>query len=245
MRGVDYEFMFNIEEKFWWYTGMRRITDTLLADQLRANGLKILDAGCGTGMNLVHFGNAGHSAFGFDFASEAIARARRRGLANITRASITQIPYLSESFDLAYSFEVIDEVPDIGKALAELNRVLKPGGYLLLRLPAFDWLHSPHDVDIGTLHRFTLKEMREKLETAGFEIESATYANCLLFPIVAIRRLLKRLGIGGGTDTKPMPAGLQWLDPIFLSMLKIEAEIIGRGGSLPFGLSAIVLARKL
>ena len=244
MRGVDYEFMFNIEEKFWWYAGMRQITDTILADQLRATGLKILDAGCGTGMNLVHYGNARHSAVGFDFASEAISRARRRGLANIARASVTHIPFPSKAFDLAYSFEVIDEVPDIGQALAELNRVLKPGGHLLLRLPAFNWLHSGHDVDIGTLHRFTLKEMREKLEAAGFEVQRATYANCLLFPMVAIRRLLKRVGIGGGTDTKPMPPGLQWLDPIFLSMLKIEAGIIGRGGSLPFGLSAIVLARK-
>ena len=244
MRGVDYEFMFNIEEKFWWYAGMRRITDTVLAKQLHAGSLKILDAGCGTGMNLMHYGNLGNLSFGFDFASEAISRARRRGLGRIARASVTDIPYASGVFDLAYSFEVIDEVADVDRALAELKRVLKPGGFLLLRLPAFDWLRSSHDVDIGTVHRFTLTEMKEKLKHAGFEVQRATYANCLLFPLVAVRRLLKRVGIGGGTDTKPMPVGLQWLDPIFLSLLKAEAGIIGRGRSLPFGLSAIVLARK-
>jgi len=245
MRGVDYEYMFNIEENFWWYAGMRRIADTLLAELLDANGLKILDAGCGTGMNLVHFGNAGHSTFGFDFSSEALSRARRRGLGKLARASVTGIPYPPEAFDLAYSFEVIDEVVNIESALSELNRVLKPGGYLLLRLPAFDWLRSSHDDDIGTLHRFTLAEMKEKLTQSGFAVQRATYANCLLFPLVALRRLLKRVGIGSGTDTKPMPAGLQWLDPIFLSTLKIEAAILRAGGSLPFGLSAIVLAKKV
>jgi len=244
MRGVDYEYMFNIEETFWWYAGMRRITDTLVGGPLQSGPLKILDAGCGTGMNLVHFGRAGHTTFGFDFAVEAIAKARRRGLRKIARASVTDIPYPSEVFDLVYSFEVIDEVADVDRALSELHRVLKPGGYLLLRLPAFDWLRSSHDVDIGTLHRFTLAEMKERISRAGFSVRRATYANCLLFPLVAVRRILKRAGIGSGTDTKPMPAGLQWLDPIFHSLLKAEARVIGSGASLPFGLSAIVLAQK-
>jgi SAM-dependent methyltransferase len=70
-------------------------------------------------------------------------------------------PVSRGQFDLAYSFEVIDEVSDSDRAIRELYRVLKPGGCLLLRLPAFDWLRSSHDTDIGTLHRYTLAEMEE------------------------------------------------------------------------------------
>jgi len=245
MRDVDYEFLFNIEEHFWWFVSMRRITDTILATQLQNGRLLVLDAGCGAGFNLLHFEKAGHSIFGFDYAREAVAAVQRRGFGKLARASITEIPYPSDTFDLAYSFEVIDEVSDSDRAIRELYRVLKPGGSLLLRLPAFDWLRSSHDADIGTLHRYTLGEIEEKLRLAGFHIRRSTYANSLLFPVVVVRRFLKHIGIGGGTDTKPLPAGLQWLDPIFRTVLGIEARLIEWNFRLPFGLSAICYAEKV
>ena len=245
MRDVDYEFLFNIEEHFWWFVSMRRITDTILASQLQNGRLSVLDAGCGTGFNLLHFEKAGHSIFGFDYAREAVSAVHRRGFRRIARASITEIPYASDTFDLAYSFEVIDEVSDSDRAIRELYRVLKPGGSLLLRLPAFDWLRSSHDADIGTLHRYTLGELEEKVRLAGFRVRRSTYANSLLFPVVVVRRFLKHLGIGGGTDTKPLPPWLQWLDPIFRTVLGIEARLIGWNFRLPFGLSAICYAEKV
>jgi SAM-dependent methyltransferase len=245
MRDVDYEFLFNIEEDFWWFVAMRHITDTILAQQLQNGNLKVLDAGCGTGFNLLHFEKAGYSAYGFDFAPEAVSAVRRRGFAKVVRASITEIPYPSDTFDLAYSFEVIDEVDDSDRAIRELYRVLRPGGNLLLRLPAFDWLRSSHDADIGTRHRYTIGEMEEKLKRAGFRIRCSTYANSLLFPVVVVRRFLKHLGIGGGTDTKPLPSSLKWLDPVFRSILNLEAGLIRRNMRLPFGLSAICYAEKI
>lgn len=219
--------------------------DTIVARELQ-NGTKvILDAGCGTGFNLRHFEESGHSPFGFDFSPDAIAGVHRRGIRKAARASITEIPYASETFDLAYSFEVIDEVSDSDRAIRELYRVLKPGGCLLLRLPAFDWLRSSHDTDIGTVHRYTLAEMEEQLKRAGFTIRRSTYANCLLFPVVVARRFLKHLGIGGGTDTKPLPTGLKWLDPVFRMVLSLEAGLIAHNVRLPFGLSAICYAQKV
>ena len=244
MRGVDYEFLFNIEEHYWWFVAMRRITDTLLHEELRNRNLKILDAGCGTGINLLHFENAGHWAAGFDFAPEAVAAVRRRDFEKVARASISEIPFPADSFDLAYSFEVIDEVADVDRAVGELYRVLKPGGHLLLRLPAMEWLRSSQDADIGTLHRFTLREIEAMLERAGFTVIRSTYSNCLLFPVVVIRRFLKHFGIGSGTDTKPLPKGLGWLDPVFRSLLSLEAGVLRWNVRIPFGLSVISYAQK-
>jgi len=108
-----------------------------------------------------------------------------------------------------------------------------------------EWLRSSHDADIGTLHRYTLREIEEILRRAGFTVRRSTYANCLLFPVVVIRRLLKQFGIGSGTDTKPLPKGLGWLDPVFRSLLGLEAVFIRWNIRIPFGLSAICYARKL
>ena len=78
----------------------------------------------------------------------------------------------------------------------------------------------------------------------GFETRLATYANTFLFPVVLLRRTLKKLGVGRGTDVKPLPRGLGWIDPIFCKVMSAEAPILAARRSLPFGLSVICCARK-
>ena len=130
------------------------------------------------------------------------------------------------------------------KAIGEMHRVLKPGGSLFIRVPAFEWLRSSHDADLHTLHRFTLAELRAKLNRTGFKVRLGTYANSFLFPVVIVHRFLKRFGIGSGTDVKPLPAGLGWTDPIFRNVLASEAAVLRLNGRLPFGLSVIAYAGK-
>jgi hypothetical protein len=123
-------------------------------------------------------------------------------------------------------------------------RVLKPEGLLFIRVPAFEWLRSSHDTDLHTFHRFTRAELEQKLIRAGFAVERSTYANSFLFPVVVLRRLLKHIGIGRGTDVRPLPAGLGWMDGMFRAILLREANVFKVGGRLPFGLSVICYARK-
>jgi SAM-dependent methyltransferase len=246
VRSEDYEYLYNIEETYWWFVAMRRITDAIISSEIPARPLVVLDAGCGTGYNIHHFESKGHTVFAFDLAEEAIARVRRRGLRKICRASAAQIPFASDKFDLALSFEVMDELSldKAQDAFREIHRVLKPGGSFFVRLPAFEWMRSTHDDDIQTVHRYTSGELRGMLRGAGFEVRFSSYANALLFPVVLLKRSLKKIGIGRGTDTKPLPRGLQWIDPIFRSALGVEARVLGARRSLPFGLSVICLARK-
>jgi len=246
MQAHDFEDLYNLEEHFWWFVAMRRITDTVIQHDLQRPSLDILDAGCGTGYNIQHYEKQGHRVFSFDVSADALAGVRKRGARKVCQASITQIPYHNESFGLVVSFEVVDQLQADGAlaALKEMHRVLKPGGSLFVRLPAFEWMRSSHDADIATAHRYTRPEVVELLQLAGFEIRLVSYANMLLFPVVLLKRSLKRFGIGRGSDVKPLPVGLRWVDGIFRSLLASEARLLSANQSLPFGLSVIANAKK-
>lgn len=248
MRTEDFELLYKLEENYWWFVGMRKITDTIVAPLVRDGArLRILDAGCGTGFNLRHYeSNGRHDVYGLDIAPEAVGGVRNRGFRKITQASVTEIPFRSETFDLVFSFDVVCQVPpDISeRGITEMHRVLKPRGALFIRVPAFEWLRSSHDEDLHTFHRFTRCELVDKLSRAGFDVRWSSYANGFLFPVIVLRRLLKHIGIGRGTDVRPLPSGLGWLDPIFRGLLLKEAEIFKSGKRLPFGLSVICYAKK-
>src|SRR5207302_687952 len=97
---------YQLEEKYWWFAAMRQITDTIAAHNLQQPNLRILDAGCGTGFNLGYYAaKNSHDVYGLDIADAALAHVRRRGFRNITQASIADIPFKSETFDLVFSFE--------------------------------------------------------------------------------------------------------------------------------------------
>jgi SAM-dependent methyltransferase len=246
VRTADFEYLFNLEEHYWWFVAMRRITDAIVAPDLERKDLKILDAGCGTGYNLQHYARSGQHVFALDIAPEAIDAVRARGFRNVCQASVTAIPYKSETFDLAFSFDVLEQFSlKLGEeTIREMHRVLKPGGAVFVRAPAFDWMRSSHDDDLRSERRYTRTELVKLLRDAGFQVQLATYANTFLFPVALVTRSLKALGIGRGTDVKPLPQALRWIDPIFCSILGGEASILGAHHTFPFGLSVICYGHK-
>lgn len=247
MRAEDFDLLYSLEEKYWWFVAMRQITDTVVSPQLSLAHLRILDAGCGTGFNLLHYASTrGRDVYGLDLTMDALQWVRKRGFTKVAQASAADIPFASETFDLVFSFDVLQQMPPKldEQAIREMLRVLKPGGHLFVRVAAFEWLRSSHDEELDTVHRFTRSEMQERLSGAGFDVEWSSYANGFLFPVIIIRRFLKRLGIGAGTDVRPLPWGLGWLDSMFRRILSAEASWFGQGRHLPFGLSVICYARK-
>ena len=247
MRAEDFDLLYKLEEHYWWFVAMRQITDAIASSQLQIPNLRMLDAGCGTGFNLGYYGSAaGRDVYGLDVTMDALEWVRKRGFEKITQASVTDIPFGSGSFDLVFSFDVLPQVPlkMDEPAIREMHRVLKPNGYLFVRAAAYEWLRSSHDEELHTMHRFTRPELVQKLTRAGFEVEWSSYANGFLFPVILMRRFLKHAGIGKGTDVRPLPRGLGWLDSIFRNVLSREADWFKSGRSLPFGLSVICYARK-
>jgi SAM-dependent methyltransferase len=247
MHEQDFELLYQLEENYWWFPAMREITDAIATSDLKQSSLRILDAGCGTGFNLGYYAKAdGHDVYGLDLADAALKHVRKRGFHKAAQGSIAEIPFKSETFDLVFSFEVVTQTPYEmhDSELREMHRVLKPGGHLFIRVPAFMWLWSSHDEELEVRYRYTRDELAKRIKDAGFIVEWTSYANGFLFPIILLRRFLKRVGIGGGTDVKPLPQGLGWLDGIFRRTLASEARWFKSGRKLPFGLSLICYARK-
>ena len=225
---------------------MRRIVDDLMRQHL-VNGatgpLKILDAGCGTGGQLQQLEQFGQVT-SFDFEARAAEMFASRQPGRILVASTDAIPFADQSFDIVTSFDVVCQLESPGDevALAELARVLKPGGGLILRVPAFQALYGPHDVTLHTKHRYSTAEMAAKLESAGLRVVHTTYANTILFPVAAVRRTLARIR-GKKAEESDVRAVPEPLNKLLTAVLSAEAQILKRS-SLPFGLSVIALAKK-
>lgn len=247
MNPEEYEVMYRVEDSLWWYVGMQAITRAVLERFYprdgQARSLRILDAGCGTGGVLKYLTDYGQ-AMGFDFAAEALALCRKRNLSNLARASINELPYADASFDVVTSFDVICEraVPDDVRALRECARVLRPGGRLILRLPAYGWLHGRHDEAVHIRHRYTTAEISRKLNQAGLRAEWQSYANMFLFPLAVAKRALERLAPPrqSGSD---LTIDFGVANHVFRIILSAEAPLVARIG-LPFGLTVVAVGRK-
>ncbi len=253
MKSQDYADLYALEENFWWFTGMREITGALLDPFCaRAGDRLILDAGCGTGGNiswLARYARNG-KVIGIDLAAEALTFCAVTQQGSLVRASTTALPFADSSFDLVTSFDVLVQLPGERadeQAMREIYRVLRPGGVAFVRVAAYEWMRSGHDEALATQRRYTLGALTEKMANAGFTLRRTTYANSLLLPAAAVRRLVfKRVGLAdSGSDVKPLPPGLGWLDRAFTNALSGEARILKNPrASLPAGLSAICIAEK-
>src|ERR1700722_10013270 len=162
MESNEYGVMFRVEETHWWYRALHRlIFDTLERELPDWRTKAVLDAGCGTGAILKQLGNPDMNV-GVDLAGEAISFCRQRGLNNVRVSDICALPFPDASFDAVICSSVLYHrwVKDVSAALRELGRVLRPGGLLVVNVPAFSFLRSAHDEAVMTAQRFQKNEIR-------------------------------------------------------------------------------------
>src|SRR5262249_44151658 len=140
--------------------------------------------------------------YGIELAAEGIDFCRKRGLERLVQGSVSALPYASGSFDIALSLDVLYHraVPDDEAAARELARVLRPGGLLILNLPAYDRLRGAHDEAIHTARRYCRRRVVCLLSAAGLKPVRVAYWNSLLLPAAAASRLLSRLRPGPSTS---------------------------------------------
>jgi len=247
MEEIEYDKMFQVEDNYFWYRNLRAVIDTTLKPILNSlPGNYVLDGGCGTGALLSYLKRFPQfHIFGLDYSLRALNFTSQRHVNTpLLQGSVSTLPYKSETFALITSMDVLQhEAVDQNKALAEFHRVLMPGGYLLMNLPANRHLFSSHDVAVKTVRRYNRRQVTGLLRQYGFEIVRSTYWNTVLFPWLALIRLIKK----GKAHAVHVESDLGKINPLvnsFLYGLLGLERLFLHVGNFPFGLSVFVVARK-
>lgn len=244
MEITEYKNIYENEKNHFFYVSTHQLIASLI-DSFAAGkkrNLKILDAGCGTGLlakKLQKFGDV----TGVDFSMEALYFAKKRGV-RVKKSSVEKLPFEKNVFDIVLSIDVIasksiknDLIP-----LAEFYRVLKSGGILILRVSANKWLRLIHDKHVHLSHRYEKRELHEKLSKVGFIVEKLSFVHSILFPLIALKHLWEKILRPSATKS-----AIGEINPLVNSLLTqlllIEAKLFTKF-DIPFGVGLVSVCRK-
>jgi SAM-dependent methyltransferase len=248
VRADELEKMFGLEDTYWWFVARRRLVRDLLARHLgrpdgSARPLRILDVGCGTGATFQVLEGYGRPV-GIDRSPEALRYCRRRGDHALVLARGEALPVQSSSVDAITALDLLEHIAEDGEAMRESARALRPGGLLVVTVPALPWLWSEHDEALDHLRRYRAGELRRALEQAGLEVvRLSPVITLLLLPIGALRlaqRAVRRRRTRPQTAFIIPPRAANWL---LTALLWLENQWALRW-NLPVGVSLMAVARK-
>jgi len=241
-----------VEDRHFWFCARNRIIAAAVRSVANAlpPGYRVLEAGCGTGFVLRQLVEVcrGGEVLGMDLFPEAVAFASRRAGCRVLAGDVLNPPELGQ-FDLVGMFDVLEHLADDLAILSGLHRLLKPGGALLLTVPAHMSLWSYFDVSSCHCRRYEFGELASKLTEAGFRVEYLTEFMMSIFPLVWLGRRLK----GGSRTTDRATADARTADELKVvpgvngllkAALSTEAAAIARRWRLPKGTSLLAIARK-
>ncbi len=239
----EYRKLAEVEDRMWYFHALNRRVVHWLARMLPAGPARVLDAGCGTGglIKALHAANPAWRVTGLDFMPRACELARERTGVEIVQGSITELPFAGGSFDAIVSADVICQVENGAGAVREFARVVRPGGVVLVNVPAFRWLWSYHDDTCETKHRYTRQELGGLFMSAGLKVNFASYANMLPLPLIAARRKLFRPA-NPTSDVQLYPAPVE---AGFAGLAALEFAWQRAGCASPLGSSVFVAGHRM
>lgn len=244
LRREELSKQYYLERTYWWFVGRRRLVASLLGCVVRRNSpsSRVLDVGCGTGANFEVLGPFG-IVLGVDRSWTALQFAAARRDSVLSQADALHLPFRTNTFDVVTGLDLLEHLPDDSAALQEMRRVLKPGGALLLTVPAYRSLWSEHDEALSHLRRYVASEVRRKVTAAGFEPTKLSYAiTAVLAPTFLFRWVQTRLH----GRRKPQTALIELppvLNQALIHYLSLEAAALPLI-NLPFGVSVVCVCKK-
>lgn len=241
MNPAEYDRMFDHEDHYWWYVSRRELVVEMVRGLKLPPGARILDVGCGTGATAAALGALGQVA-GADFSPLALERCRRRGLHDLVQAAAERLPLCPRSVDVIVATDILEHLDDDLAALEEFHRLLKPGGYAVISVPAYQMLWGEHDLALMHRRRYVASQVRRRAELAGFRVERLSYALAFLLPLALIRLLKKKPPAGKAPEAQlwPVPA---WVNGALVRFQRLETAILKRV-PLPCGLSVLAVIEK-
>ncbi|HIJ84299.1 MAG: Class I SAM-dependent methyltransferase [Magnetococcales bacterium] len=239
----NYVNMARVQDRHWWFRGKRALLRRVLSRLELPEAARILDAGCGTGANMKMLSEFGQ-VWGMEYDDFALEIAGKISGATVARGFLPgDIPFGSQSFHLVTVLDVLSCIEADGAAIKALADRMVPGGWLVITAPAFDFLFSSHDLASHHHRRYTIPRLVSVVESQGLEVSFSSYFNTLLFlPIVFVRLMKKWLRLLEGDDVGVLPPA--WINTVLSVIFRLESRVVGWGWSLPFGVSAVLVAQK-
>ena len=229
----------DMERWHFWFAGRQAILNQLWHRHVQGQ-CKVLDVGCGTGHTLRELSRLGHRVVGIDARPEGLRALRREWPnADVVQAVAPHLPLVDETFDVILMLDVLEHTDDLA-LLAQSHRLLRPGGWVLLRVPALPWLWSYRDEAAGHLRRYTRAQLRKLLADARFVALDVRFYQCWLLPVAVITRLLGRRW-PGLRDAEERPNRL--LNQLLSAANRLEARLSDRI-AWPMGLSLVAACQK-
>ncbi len=244
MKTTEYQRMSQMEDNYWWHVGRKSILSHQLKTLSKGQGRpSVLNVGCGTGGLIPLIEQYGDST-NIDMSDEALAICRKKGFKRLSKVLGTKLPYKDNQFDIVMATDVLEHIEDDDSALKEWSRVIKPGGHLILTVPAYQWLWSEHDESLHHFRRYTASLVHKKLNVAGLHVTKKSYMIVFSFPLIVGYRLVST--ILPRSDKKKAASYIILPTPInrlFIIFLQIEARML-KYINFPFGTSVYAVARK-
>ena len=232
-----------LEKYYWWFVGRRHVIEKVLKRYFLGRQLRILDWGCGPGGNFQFLEKYGQ-VLGVDASDEAIRACGEKGIQQVIKAGDLSEFKSDIKFDLITNFDVLEHIQEDDKFLLDLQKFLIPGGYVLVTVPAYQFLWSGLDELLGHKRRYTKKEICQKFRRSGYEVFMASYFFFFLSPAFILYRMIQKIKKSNTTSlnqsVSKLPKIVNWL---FTKILFLEALIVPYL-NLPFGTSIIILAKK-
>lgn len=240
MSAATFDVMHRVEREHWWFRAKRDIVRTAIAAE-PGRGVAV-DVGCGTGAVLQDLAELGFGPLlGTDLDAHALTLVAGDALSGVglARAVAEKLPLQSERVDVLCSLDVVEHLDDDVLALREYLRVLRPGGRLVVTVPAYRWAWSAHDVDLGHRRRYTRPQLESVAVAAGFEVLTSRYFHAWLVPIALLLRKtpLRALVADKPAESVSMGGALQ-------NAVGHRLAAVDRSVELPFGLSILLVARR-
>jgi len=236
----EYGRMFELEEHYWWFVGRRNLALRLLRRHLSAPDPLILDLGCGTGVVSRELAKQAN-VVSLDMSDLALGYCADRGLTRRVKGDAEHLPFVGSTFDAAVALDLFEHVEHDRAAFGEAARVLKPGGMLVLSVPAFRSLWGPHDVALMHHRRYRLAEVRDRLAEAGLRPLRLSYSVFFLFPAVVTLRMFEKRK--KGPPEAQLVRVAPWMNRGLMGLQGLEAAMIEKM-RLPWGSSIVAAARK-
>lgn len=238
-----YHETFKLEKDYWWHVSKRRLVQQVIRKSVNGNkDVRILDAGCGTGIMMSELSNYFPNVYGLDKSPLALAFCRKRGLRDVHHGNLERrLPFKDGTFDVVICLDVIEHLNHDGLALKEFRRILKPKGLVIISVPAYQFLWTKHDEILWHKRRYRRGQLIKLIQSVGFKIVKASYFYSFLILPALLLFKLKLMFHGGKSKSVVIPAKpINWL---LLKICAVERQIINQF-SLPTGISILAVAQK-